>query len=328
MINSPLFPQFCLSRCSCVVFAVVLFFSSPMLVSANQDMADYLLTISAKAKEYALRLKQRPTDKNTFRQLVLAWKKIESSYILSYYDEDFEDTKFYIDQFNIGKSNLYQALDKIIDSAGTDIEKRLYKNSYKSINAMEYVLFNHATDTTENYRPHINKMLAIMASALHTHFAAIHRGYRDYKNHIIANPEEAIGYLLSVFSQRQYQLINWRIVKVEKSIPKKSIHMDSHFPEYRYSGLSLPAIIAILQVQEALLSLLSKQQIINAYEDIHRVREQLRYSMSLVSRLEKQPTADGVMQLYQVNQTILGIYYDVIIVKLKFIREVLDADGD
>ena len=79
------------------------------------------------------------TAHSTFTELVKAWKSVEAFYILGDLDDNYLDTPRYIDTFHQGNEDIKVQLDLILES-NEDLSFALYKNSHKTINALEYIL--------------------------------------------------------------------------------------------------------------------------------------------------------------------------------------------
>ncbi|MDQ7060790.1 MAG: hypothetical protein Q9M43_06500 [Sulfurimonas sp.] len=77
---------------------------------------------------------------NDFAKLVQTFKTIESFYILGDLDDNYLDTPRYMDTFHQGNEDIKVQLDLILNS-DEDLSVSLYKNSHKTINALEYILF-------------------------------------------------------------------------------------------------------------------------------------------------------------------------------------------
>ena len=93
--------------------------------------------VDIKSLKDAVLKKDIKKSKEDFSKLVNSWKSVETFYLLGDINEDFIDTPRYIDIFHNGNENIKEQLDRAIKSKD-EIRIVLFKNSLKSINALEY----------------------------------------------------------------------------------------------------------------------------------------------------------------------------------------------
>ena len=84
---------------------------------------------------------QSNINKENFTKLVESWKKVEALYFAGDIDENYIDTPRYIDVYHNLKEDLSKQMQSVINSKD-EANIALFKNSFKTINALEYVLFN------------------------------------------------------------------------------------------------------------------------------------------------------------------------------------------
>ena len=127
---------------SCILFATALFANE----SLNSIYENVILKNSKNAIESIQIIKkdieqnQNSKVKKDFSDFVKSWKSVEASYILGDLDDSYLDTPRYIDTFHQGNEDIKKQLDLIIQEK-EDLSISLYKNSHKTINALEYILF-------------------------------------------------------------------------------------------------------------------------------------------------------------------------------------------
>ena len=90
---------------------------------------------------------QKDLNAKNFTKLVTSWKSVEAIYFAGEIDNDYLDTPRYIDVFHNLKENLPKQMSRVIKS-NDKVRTALFKNSFRTINALEYVLFNDETITT------------------------------------------------------------------------------------------------------------------------------------------------------------------------------------
>ena len=90
--------------------------------------------------EKSVNTKDEKEIKESFKRLIISWKSVEALYILGDLDEDFIDTPRLMDIFHNGNEDIKKQLDFAFKS-GEDAKVALFKNSLKSINALEYIIY-------------------------------------------------------------------------------------------------------------------------------------------------------------------------------------------
>ena len=125
-----------------VLFLVVLL--SSMVYANERVLINVINNVSIpnvqKTIDDANILKNELNEKN-FTNFLKSWKKVEALYLAGDLDEDYLDTPRYMDVFNNLKEDLNSQMKMVIESKD-EPKTALFKNSFKTINALEYVLFN------------------------------------------------------------------------------------------------------------------------------------------------------------------------------------------
>ena len=84
---------------------------------------------------------QKDLSDENFTKFIKSWKKVEALYFAGDLDENFADTPRYMDVFNNLKEDLNTQMQRVIESKD-EPKVALFKNSFKTVNALEYVLYN------------------------------------------------------------------------------------------------------------------------------------------------------------------------------------------
>lgn len=254
--------------------------------------------------------------KGSFDNLVATWKSVQTHYILGNFDEDLIDIPRYIDIFNIGNENIYQQLDLIIKS-DDNLNIALYKNSHKTINALEYVL-----SKKDLKNPRIKNIAIIILQNLKIRLSAIHNGYKKYQN--TTNKDNLNAWLVNSLIDSTYFLKEWRIGNPNGLSRKYAGKVNPKLAEYHFSNNSFIAISAILESQLAIINNIDNKEI----KDYKNQAEDIIVKMLIISQNINKFDTKNSKQLYTLATKLLRLYYDGIIKKLNITAKILDADGD
>ncbi len=302
----------------------------------NQDFFDQVIIYnvdksidSAKRIDNSIKQGDIKQSKALFTQLVVGWKAVETTYVLGDLNEDFLDTPRYIDIFHGNNENIHTQLDLIIKT-GDDLKYALYKNSHKSINALEYLLF---TQDLTNDR--VQKMAQIMANSIHNYLIKIKAAYQNYGARFIKDEQFASAILLNTFVANAYALKEWRIGDAAGMSKKYRSKPSANRAEYALSQNSVSAILSILQTYKQAIDSPSYKNFGNvakqfgAAKEIKQTIDYLNQAIKQAKTMQEADLAsDKGRQLYQITSKLMQSYYLSLMDKLGFVSKVLDADGD
>lgn len=278
----------------------------------------------------SLKKKDVNSSKELFSNLVTSWKKVETFYILGDLNEDFIDTPRYIDIFHNGNEDITEQLDLAIKSTDT-IRIALFKNSTKSINALEYILF--AKDIKKE---RINKIALTILNKIAFHTNEIKTEYLAQKTNFLKNLKKANAITINAIIQNTYKLKEWRVADVMGISKKFKDKADNSRAEYFLSKNSSNAIEAILITYKNILDN-------NSYEDygdylikltngkeMQRLRVALNNSIALIKEIKDDDFINNksAKELYENINTIHVILFVEMIEELSIHAKILDADGD
>lgn len=275
-------------------------------------------------------IKHNPSSvKNTFFHLISNWKRVEATYILGDLDENYLDIPRYIDIFHGNNEDIKTQLDLIIAS-NDKLEYALYKYSYKSINALEYLLF---TQDLSNAR--IKMMALIIAKSIKHYLNNIEISYQALQTKFTQDEKFASAILLNTLVSSSYALKEWRIGDVAGLSKKYKGNIDANRGEYSLSKNSVAAILAILQTHKQAIDSPDYQDFgdvarkFGATKEIYKSIGYLdRAIMQAKTMKEQDLTKKKGKVLYQLVNQLMQSYHLSLMDKLGFISKVLDADGD
>jgi len=272
---------------------------------------------------------EKSLDKHAFADMMMSWKKVQTLYIAADLDEEFIDTARYIDTFHEGKENLYRQLDRILLSKDA-LEIELFKNSTKSINALEYLMFKSGEKTTRQ-----KEMIVYILKHIAQHLQSIENFYKTSKNLFSQESQKMNAFVMNALIESSFKLKEWRVGDPAGLSRKYKNMPDARRSEYPVSKLSYSAIEAILLTHQAVIG---KQEFVNfsnvvrsagAEKELKSVREHIKNALK---SLHKAPAYDfesqEIKELYKELTALHNAYYISLIGVLKITSKILDADGD
>lgn len=271
-------------------------------------------------------LKNDLSEKN-FTQFVKSWKKVEALYFAGDLNEDYLDTPRYIDVFNNLKEDLNSQMNRVI-SSNDEVKTALFKNSFKTINALEYVLFNDK-DISQREK---ELSVAIIDSII-SHLEEIKQAYKEY---LLAKPKDEKwenALVINTLIASSYRLKEWRIGNASGNSSKYKNDAKNERAEYFLSQNSFAAIDAILDAHKEIV-------LKNKYYDFASFAMNKGASIELLSVIEKIEEMKNELKtlekddftkannLFVMAKDLHNAYYISLIGQLSIVGKILDADGD
>ena len=274
-------------------------------------------------------LEQNLTQEN-FKKLVSSWKKVEALYFAGEIDENYIDTPRFIDVFHNLKEDLNEQMQRVIESNDEPIIS-LYKNSFKTINALEYVLFND--DKISKRDAELSKIiLKIILSNLND----ILDVYNEYISNPKTNEKWENSLLINTMIASTYRLKEWRIAEVAGISSKYKNNPDYKRSEYFVSQNSLNSIKSIIQAHKSIMTnqnymnFNSKKYefgISNQMDVIEKTFKDI--DTELLNFKEKDlENTQKTKALYEKVVKLHNAYYFSLLEQLSITSKIVDADGD
>ncbi|XPV69331.1 MAG: imelysin family protein [Halarcobacter sp.] len=281
----------------------------------------------SKILEVSIKEKDIQKTKLAFTNLIKSWKSVEAFYILGDINEDYIDTPRYIDIFHNGNEDITEQLDRAINSSDS-IRIVLFKNSLKSINALEYILY--AKDI-KNER--VNQIALTINSKIKSYLEEIQEQYISSEEYFLSNLKKANSFVINALIQNTYKLKEWRIGDVMGATKKYEGKPDNKRAEYFLSKNSANAIESILLTYKKNFN--SKKfenygdYLIKAIQEnqIKDLRDSIDKSLVLVKNI-KNDDFSNVDKLYKEISNIHTILFLDIIEDLSINAKIIEADGD
>ena len=270
---------------------------------------------------------QKDINDENFTKLVKSWKKVESLYFLGELDETYSDTPRYIDVYNNLKEDLNTQMKRVIESKD-EPKSALFKNSFKTINALEYILYNDLEVTKRE------KDLAI--AILDSIIANLENIKKGYKSYLLGKPKDekmSNAIILNTLISTTYKVKEWRIGNASGNASKYKNDPKNERAEYYLSKNSFNAIEAILEAQKEIIKK-------NAYYDFASYAMDKGAAIQLLSALDNINLMEDEMKslpkddftkannLFKISKDLYNTYYVSLVEQLNITAKILDADGD
>jgi hypothetical protein len=288
---------------------------------ANQNLNQLNILVDDNASAQKL--------KNGFTELMMSWKKVQTLYLAADLDEEYIDIPRYIDTFHNGKENIYKQLDRILLSSDSlDIE--LFKNSTKSINALEYLIFKPSQKTLRQ-----KEMIRYILKHIGNHLKSIEIFYTKNKALFMQDEQKMNAIIMNALIESSYKLKEWRVGDAAGLSRKYKNRPNNARSEYPLSKLSYRAIEAILLTHQ---EIIGKQKFINFSDVIHNAgaeKELLSARENIKNALKYLYIAPAysfnskeIKRVYKELTALHNAYYISLIGALKVTSKILDSDGD
>jgi hypothetical protein len=265
--------------------------------------------------------------KENFANFVKSWKSVEGFYILGDLDDSYLDTPRYIDFFHQGNEDITKQLNLIIQSK-EDLSIRLYKNSHKTINALEYILF-----TQDLKNPRVKEIALLISQKIEENLQEIYDGYVDSQTLFVKNELKANAMMLNSLIENSYKLKEWRVGDPAGLSRKFKGKFSNERAEYYLSKNSIVAVQSILATH---LQVLAEQKyknfgsLMQTYEVNEELEDAVKYLKNGLKYSKEINNDDfsNAKKLYKSLKKLHATYYISLIGKLQITAKILDADGD
>jgi len=263
----------------------------------------------------------------SFKNFVKSWKSVDAFYILGDLDDNYLDTPRYIDTFHQGNEDIKKQLNLIIQE-NEDLSISLYKNSHKTINALEYILF-----TQDLTNPRVKDIALLITEKLEENLEEIYNGYLENRGTFLKDEVTANAMMLNSLIENSYKIKEWRVGDPSGLSRKYKGNPSNERAEYSISQNSIVAIESILNTH---LLVLDTQKfsnfgsMIRSYNVSDELNDAVKYlKQSLQNSKEiKNDDFSNSKKLYKSLKKLHATYYISLIGKLKVTAKILDADGD
>lgn len=312
----------------CLVISCTLFAKQEVMQNILDDI---LVKNSQNAMNIALKFSDDIKDKksleilkNDFTKLIEAWKKVETFYLAAEFNEDTIDTPRYLDIFHNIKENLHEQIQRVIDSKD-DVEVEMYKNSFKTVNALEYALYSKGFDKRRY------EIINVIMNNILNRLDEINDVYLNDTKKFLSNEKWANAAIINMLIDSSFKLRDWRIGDMAGLSLKYKNKPDNRRAEYYLSKNSKTAVTAILQVHDSLINSSYGEYLINkgAKAQILLIKELIASSLKNLKYLKNDDfEVKEIKKLYYSVDKLHKTYYIALVNSLGITAKILDADGD
>ena len=279
--------------------------------------------------ETALQSNDKQLRLNAFVNLTKAWAKVKATYVLGGYDMDAMDYPFLIDYFHMGNENIHQTLQRIIDS-DTKASTALYKNSYKTLIALDDVMFSGPWSARRQ------ALAKVITGTVCSRIAAVQKGYKTHRDDFLKNKDKALSLLVNAEIESIYKTRDWRIGQLS-GLTKKTLGQT--FPEkqqYPYSKATWATIGAILDTHEQLLASDKQPNVATIAhakqgdKSMTAVQQALAASLNAYKNTppNHQYNTSDMIPIFQSLLDLQKTFYSQLVGSLGVTANLIDADGD
>jgi len=296
-------------------------FENVLLKNSKQSITDI------QAVEKSIIKGEQKKIVKSFQNFVKSWKSVDAFYILGDLDDNYLDTPRYIDTFHQGNEDIKKQLDLIIQDK-EDLSISLYKNSHKTINALEYILFKK---DLKNLR--VKNIALLITNKLQENLESIRDGYLETKKTFLKDEITANAMMLNSLIENSYKIKEWRVGDPSGLSRKFKAKPSNKRAEYFISKNSIVAIQSILNTHLLVLDTQKFQNfgsMIRSYSVNDELNDAIKYLKSSLENtsMVKNDDFSNSKKLYKSLKKLHATYYISLIGKLKVTAKILDADGD
>lgn len=311
-----------------VLFLVLLFSS---IVFANERIVvNIIKNVSIPNVQETIdnaKILQKDVNGDNFTNFLKSWKKVEAFYIAGDLDEDYSDTPRYMDVFNNLKEDLTSQMQRVIESKD-EPKTALFKNSFKTINALEYVIFNDNEITKRE-----KELSIVILNSMISHLEEIKTVYETYLLKPTKDEKWENALVINTLIASSYRLKEWRIGNASGNSSKFKNDVKNERAEYFLSQNSFNAIDAILEAHNQIVKknqyydfaafVMDKGAAIQLLVVIDKIKE-------MQDELKVLPKDDFTKanKLFNSAKDLHNAYYVSLIEQLSITGKILDADGD
>lgn len=268
--------------------------------------------------------------RRSFGEIVNSWKRVEALYVWGDYDSDTMDYPRYIDIFNQGNEDINEQIVRRLNS-DEQAKFALFKNSFKSINALEVVLYHDKKMSDRDY-----EFANIITTNICSRLDDIAEVQTEQKQAFLADKNKAMALLLNALIDSSYKVREWRVGAASGLSRKYQGNLDEKRVEYYHSEYSLAAVVSILSAHEQILgaghvpnfATLAASE--GAGESIRHTQQVLGRALDIAKNLKDKDLkkTHKVKPLFESLGKLQDAYYDDLLQSLDVAAKIIEADSD
>ncbi|REG86671.1 imelysin family protein [Marinomonas pollencensis] len=267
--------------------------------------------------------------RQAFMRLTQGWGRVQASYILGAYDIAAMDYPLMVDYFHMSKENIHESLARVMKS-DSSASKALYKNSYKTLGALDDVMFSGPWSERRH------EMADVISASVCKRLTLIRDGYQEHRADFLADQDKALSLLVNAEIENIYKTRDWRIAQISGLTKKTLGKPEPEHQQYPYSQASWGFIGAILATNQQLLA--DDQQpnvatIVAAKggsEGLVAVQQALDASLLAYQQApaDHNYNTNDMIPLFQGLLDLQKAFYRQLVGRIGVTASLIDADGD
>ena len=266
---------------------------------------------------------------DAFVNLASAWARVQAVYVLGGYEENAVDYPLLIDTYHVGKEDIPAKLERAIAS-DSEPETALFKNSYRTLTALDYLLFS------DEWSPRRKALSQLAADTVCARLDTLHTDYLAQREAFLDDQPNAMKLMINAVIQSAYKTRDWRIGEVAGLTRKtlgKVLPENAQFPNNL--DASWATIGAIIDTHRRLLI---KTDSINIAKlsagygrgDLPEVQTALNEAQAAydAATVDDFTSTETMIPLYSALKDVQSALYENVAGSLGVAAGLVDADGD
>lgn len=264
-----------------------------------------------------------------FVKLAEGWGRVQASYILGDYEMNAIDYPLMVDYFHSGNEDIHESIDRLI-GRDTKASSALYKNSYKTMGAIDSVMFSG--EWTERRK----EFAEVMVTNVCKRFVQISDGYKKYRDTFLFGVDRGLSLVINAEIEHIYKTRDWRIAQVSGITKSDPGVAKPELQQYPHSKASWAFIGGVLETNRQLLAEELQPNIATiAYEKqgekgIHQVQQALEASWVAYNNAPEDHNfnAKDMTPVIDTLSALQKAFYKHLVSQIGVSADLIDADGD
>lgn len=279
--------------------------------------------------QIALESKSSEVRHQAFLQLAEGWGRVQASYILGDYDMNAMDYPLMVDYFHSGNEDIHESIERLV-GRDTKASTALYKNSYKTMGAIDSVMFS--SDWSERRKEFAEVMVANVCKR----FTQISDGYKANRDAFLFDVDRSLSLVVNAEIEHIYKTRDWRIAQVSGLTKANLGETKPEHQQYPYSQASWAFIGGILEANKQLLGEAQQPNVATiAYEKhgkegINAVQAALEASLVAYKNTpaDHNFNLNDMIPIFQGLLDVQKAFYRHLVNEIGVSANLIDADGD
>lgn len=264
-----------------------------------------------------------------FVQLAEGWGRVQASYILGSYDMNATDYPLMVDYFHSGNEDIHKSIERLI-TRDSKPSTALYKNSYKTMGAIDSVMFSG------EWSERRKEFAEIMVDNVCTRFTQISDGYKKYRDTFLFEIDEGLSSVVNAQIEHIYKTRDWRIAQVSGLSKMKPGPAKPETQQFPYSQASWAFIGGVLATNQQLLGEAQQPNIATISYEMHgkdgirAVQAALNETLLAYKNtpVENNFNRNDMAPVYQGLSDLQKAFYKHLVSGIGVSANLIDADGD